>query len=48
MEKDDLEIAIELIRTMEDIDGYPSGDCISRRAAIAILNAARKERHETD
>lgn len=48
MEKDDFERAIEAVKTMEDIDGYSSGDCVRRRAVIAILNAARKEKHETD
>lgn len=33
------EQVIETVLTMQDIDGYRSGDCVSRRAVIALLDA---------
>lgn len=33
------EQAMETIWTMMDIDGYRSGDCVSRKAVIALLDA---------
>lgn len=36
--------AIKGIRDMVDIDGYPGGDVVSRRAAMAVIKALPPER----
>ena len=39
---------IREIRKMEDIDGYPDGDLISRRAVIAMIGALQDERESNE
>ena len=39
---------IEKVRKMRDIDGYESGDCISRRAVLAILEAEEDDDSKTE
>ena len=42
--------AVDLINNMLDIDGYKSGDAVSRRAVIALIGSMQDERgtDETD
>jgi len=34
----------EMVRKMKDIDGYDKGDCVSRKAVLAILDMAPDKR----